>query len=47
MKPETEFDLANVDAELLEAATTELSTADSGLNTSYPPSCDKGGAWEA
>jgi hypothetical protein len=43
MNPE-EFDLVNVDPELLEAAAAALSSKDS--KTSYPPSCDKGGGWE-
>jgi hypothetical protein len=51
MNPETNFDLSNVDSELLEKATSELTTSE--LTTSegdaisgYPPSCEKGGMWE-
>lgn len=46
MNPEKEFDLSNVDPELLEKAKSELATPASKSDTSYPPSCDKGGAWE-
>jgi hypothetical protein len=46
MNPETDFDLSNVDSELLEKATMELTTSEGDAISGYPPSCEKGGMWE-